>query len=165
MFDSVGASYTTDPAKTMSTTPRRGCHPLLWEDSPTAEDCGDLEPTMIFGYGALFQTCTTCTSGLPPAGCRPLVCEIDDDCPRWETTWEGEPIVREYACRSGLCQNVDIDLVTDGTIRRSEAKELCNATLERGEVNDAAFESYCPSDQPSPDDRCPLPLPDVCLQP
>lgn len=162
MIDSVGAEYPTAEHD-------RLCMPGVGEDTPTGTrpdgTCGgDDAPSVIFSWGRFYEACPACGHGTLSTLCRPLTCDIDGDCPRFENMrlgddGERETFIEEFECRNGLCQSADLDEHPPEIVYAHEAFLLCNAMIERHEPYDG------PEPCPGGEETCPLPLPDACLQP
>jgi hypothetical protein len=118
------------------------------------------------GWNRFIALCSGCSeesggySFVPMMDCRLAVCDDDDSC----AAFDG----RVYECIGGICQ--DRALVDEPTIFSSDAEALCAAEFARGDASD-----FLPGANPEldarrdaldcADHRCPLPLPDGCLQP
>jgi hypothetical protein len=153
MFDSAGTEYSTISGSDHCFPSIRdgvpaGLEPDGW--CPPPNDAG-----AYFGWGRFFWTCPACNHGTDFSLCRPLVCEADIDCPRFpNSTFE-----EVFECRNGLCQSADLQAHPVVVLYPDEALLMCQADLERGEPYTG------PSPCPGQGETCPLPLPDVCLQP
>lgn len=165
MVDSLGVEYPTNQT--------RRCMPGIDEHSPVGlrpdGTCGgEGTPGILLGWGRFFEVCSACDNGTFPYLCRPLICEIDEDCPIFENRRRGhlgtpETFTEEFECRNGLCQSADLDSHPLEELYRPEAEMLCLAPLERFELYDGP--DPCPGVGPSSDAWCPQPLPAGCLQP
>lgn len=132
------------------------------QEFPHLGACGS---TVLLGTSGRFSSiCVPCGGFGLLEVCRPLVCEVDEDCPSYDDTDVGDEDASlhvEYECRDGLCQNADVEAYPPGEVDLGDANVLCNAPLERG----VAYEGPDPCPGGEPGGSCPLPLPDVCLQP
>jgi hypothetical protein len=165
MLDSLGVEYPINRS--------RGCMPGVDEHSPVGVrsdgTCGgESTPTMSFFWGRFFGVCSACDNGSLSHLCRPLICEIDEDCPMFENIRLGhdgarETFIEEFECRNGVCQSADLESHPPEALYRPEAEMLCMAPIERHELYDGP--DPCPGVGPTSDAWCPQPLPAGCLQP
>jgi hypothetical protein len=80
---------------------RGACSTVRESYSPPPPDCEGADTELLVGAGAIAILCAV---SVGPSGedvvhettCRPLVCEIDAQCPQWTA--------REYACIEEVCQ-------------------------------------------------------------
>jgi hypothetical protein len=161
MLDSVGGEYPRGDA-------REGCFPAIGRDSPVGFDgrgesaCDDLEypAGVVFAWGRFFESCPGC--GPLGTSCRPFVCVEDEDCPAFYVGGPDEAVPIIFECRGGLCQQSNYDWFPPERVTPSDAWLACLAPVERGDPY--AGPDPCPGVD-DPLGTCPLPLPDVCLQP
>ena len=148
MFDSVGNAYPVED----------NCFPGAGPDSPRRECTDGRSPGLVFTYGnVLFSACPSCDAGFGPSGCRPLICETDDDCPYFYTQSGDDTVLNVYHCERGLCVNEGRELVDeDGTVAFEVATQLCRALVERDESYEGP--PWCEDDA----EQCSTPLPDSC---
>lgn len=164
MRDAAGVEYPTDD---------RQCIPAIDDDSPVGfypdGSCGQggNEPGLVFTWGRFYEVCSACGPAFFGELCRPLVCEVDEECPRFGNErfvdGEREPFTENFECRNGVCQSDDLESHPPEIVYSSEAAMLCLAPLPRR----AEYEGPdpCPGVPFDSTEACPLPLPAACLQP
>lgn len=91
MVDSLGVEYPTDQT--------HRCMPGIDEHSPVGlrpdGTCGgEGTPGILLGWGRFFEVCSACDNGTVSYLCRPLICEIDEDCPIFENRRRGHLLPR-----------------------------------------------------------------------
>lgn len=121
---------------------------------PHVEGCAPAPPLTLRKLDRFYSLCLLCDEFDVAQNCRPLVCEVDEDCPWYDSK-------DRFECRGGLCQSADLDAFPPDRLSPDDAETLCNAPLERG----VAYEGPDPCPGVEPSGTCPHPLPDVCLQP
>jgi hypothetical protein len=156
-----GPAEIVDTVGTVFTWDREDCAAGRHADTPPPiYDCDDEEASIISIWGRFYSVAITCGSGWTELAVRPIACTSDDDCMAFDRGGESSFV---FECRVGLCQNVDTEEYPEDWVPWMYASALCNAPLPRGVPYSGP--DYCPGGDFSSEDPCPLPLPDVCMQP
>ncbi len=124
-------------------------------------------------WGSFFKIVSVCDSAVEgvfwvsePGKYRPAACDVDEDCP--QITWYADEL-RNYECRSGLCQNVDLDVYQPDILYRTDVMTLCYAMHPRLDTASWTYPLVTEIDatiaQACPDRETPCASPAGCWQP
>lgn len=146
------------------------CTASATEDIELFPECGvGQEQGLVWVWSRFFKFCLGCRN---PGGptiftshfCRPLICDRDDDCPRFQSY--------RFECANDLCQSTDEEQWPREPLIQMYAETVCFAAFTRSETPDywdptaegvyADVEAACPGEW---DAECTGELPDYCWVP
>jgi hypothetical protein len=147
-----------------------GCDATPTEEVELYPECDEGEELGLTRvWGQFFSLCLGCRIDGGPTFtmehfCRPLICERDGDCPRFEGY--------RFECAGGLCQSTDEEQWPREPLMRNDALTLCFAAFRRSETGEfwspTAEDVYDDIDAACPgewNDPCTGELPDYCWDP